>query len=317
MVQLIHSLPRVRPISEHFVYDHLAPGVMVATAISSGLAASNSGIISLGDRTLIFDSTLSPASALDLLSVAKTFGQSPVTTVINSHWHNDHVFGNSAFSPETEIYATEQTQKIMAEKTEKEIADFKTYWPTQQAEWTELSRNTADEAEQKDYAESVQFSQSIINTFPQLSLRLPNRTFTERVEFKGTYRTAELITFGGGHTASDAILYLPAERIVFMGDLLVIKNHPDLTSGNPHVWLDILDKVKALEPGRLIPGHGKPGTVKDITTLRRYITSLLQIAEHERLTGIVTPTSKPPAFTARWDNAEAYEKNLEFVRNLQ
>ena len=96
----------------------------------------------------------------------------------------------------------------------------------------------------------------------------------------------------------------------------MIKNHPDLTNGNPYVWLDILAKVKALEPCRLIPGHGKLGTLEDMTMMRRYITSLLYMAEQNASTGTITPTSKPPAFTARWDNAEAYEKNLEFPRSL-
>jgi glyoxylase-like metal-dependent hydrolase (beta-lactamase superfamily II) len=308
--------PPIRPVSEHFNYLSLADGVWAAIARPGGLAASNAGIIGLGDQTLIFDTTFSPASALDLQKNAQFLTGHPVTAVLNSHWHNDHVFGNSVFSPDTNIYATEQTSKIMAEKTEKEITDFKLYWPTQQAEWAERSRSATDETQQQEHIESVQFAQSVIDTFPQLSLRLPTRTFTNRVEFKGTYRTAELITLGGGHTASDAILYLPAERIVFMGDLLVIKNHPDLTHGDPRTWLDILEKVKALGPGRLIPGHGKPGTVKEITTLQRYIKDLLQLVEHERLTGKRVDTSQPPAYTARWDNAEAYEKNLEFVRGL-
>lgn len=308
--------PPVRPVSEHFNYQPLADGVWAAIVKSSGLAASNSGVIALGDRTIIFDSTFSPASALDLLAVAKPWSQNTALTVVNSHWHNDHVFGNSVFNPEIGIYATEQTHTLMAEKTEKEISEFKAHWPAQQAKWAERSRNAKDEAERKDYAEGVQFAQSIIDTFPQLSLRLPSHTFTDRVEFKGSLRTAELITFGGGHTASDAILYLPAERIVFMGDLLVTKHHPDLTDGSPHTWLDILEKVKTLEPTRLIPGHGKLGTVKDITTLQRYIKDLLNIAEHERITGKRVDASQPPAYTARWDNAEAYEKNLEFVRGL-
>ena len=102
-----------------------------------------------------------------------------------------------------------------------------------------------------------------------------------------------------------------------MGDLLVTKNHPDLTDGDPHTWLNILDKVKALEPTRLIPGHGKMGTVKDITTLQRYIKDLLNVAEHERITSKRVDASQPLAYTARWDNAEAYEKNLEFVRGLR
>ncbi len=57
------------PRSENFTYHELAEGVWAAIVISTGLAASNSGILDLGDSTLIFDTTLSPASAAELRTV--------------------------------------------------------------------------------------------------------------------------------------------------------------------------------------------------------------------------------------------------------
>jgi glyoxylase-like metal-dependent hydrolase (beta-lactamase superfamily II) len=138
----IKSLPQ----SEHFTYHELAEGVWAAIVIPTGLAASNSGIVDLGDRTLIFDTTFSPASAMELRTVAETLTGRSVTSVLNSHSHNDHIFGNAVFDAATKIYATEQTRKIMAEKTEKEIADFKGHWPEQQKKWAEQAKNAQAEA---------------------------------------------------------------------------------------------------------------------------------------------------------------------------
>ncbi|WP_410982512.1 MBL fold metallo-hydrolase [Bacillus cereus] len=42
----------------------------------------------------------------------------------------------------------------------------------------------------------------------------------------GSKRTAKLITLGGGHSVCDTILYLPKEKVCFMGDLLFVKSHP-------------------------------------------------------------------------------------------
>lgn len=304
---MTNTLPR----SEHFTFHELGEGVWAAIVIPSGLAASNSGIIDLGDRTLIFDTTFSPASAQELRTVAETLTGRPVGSVLNSHSHTDHVFGNAVFDSSTEIYATAHTRELMAEKIEKEIADFKNHWPAQQKKWAEIAKNAKDEAERLDYEGGVRFAQSIIDTFPQLQLRLPDRTFTDRMEFKGSERTAEFITFGGGHTASDAFLYLHAERILFMGDLLVVKNHPDLTHGDPRIWLDILAKIKALNPVRLIPGHGEPATLDDVTMLERYIHELLQMAGQG---SSESAALQPPPIAAGWDNAEAFEKNLKFLR---
>jgi len=300
------------PQSDHFTYHELAEGMWSAIVKLTGLAASNSGIIDLGDRTLIFDTTFSPASALELRTVAESLTGQPVSVVLNSHCHTDHVFGNAVFDASTEIHATERTREIMAEKTEKEIVEFKNHWPDQQKKWAEHAKNAQEEAERLDYEDGVRFAQSIIDTFPQLQLRLPNRTFTDRVEFIGTKRTAEFVTFGGGHTDSDAILYLPIEKIIFTGDLLVIKNHPDLTHGDPYSWLNILAKIKALNPAHLVPGHGELGTLDDVINLENYINELLQMAKKDQPEDI--SALNLPSFTEDWNNSDAFEMNIKYLR---
>ena len=299
------------PQSEHFIYHELVEGVWAAIVIPTGLAASNSGIVDLGDSTLIFDTTFSPASAVDLRKAAESLTGRPVNYVLNSHFHNDHVFGNAIFDSTTEIYTTVRTREIMAKKIVAEIIEFKNYWPAQLKLWTEQAKAAQNETEHLEHEDSVRFAQSIINTFPQLELRLPDHTFTDRLVFKGTKRTVEFVTFGGGHTESDAILYLRVERIIFTGDLLVIKNHPDLTHGDPHAWLDILAKVKALNPAHLIPGHGGIGTLDDVITIERYVIELLQMAEQNQLEE--TSALKPPDFTEGWENADAFEGNMKFL----
>jgi len=307
------------PKSEHFTYHELTEGVWAAIVIPSGLAASNSGIIDLGDRTLIFDTTLSPASAAELRSLAENLTGRPVTYVLNSHWHQDHVFGNAVFAPETEIYATTRTSEIIAEKLPNIMVEFKKHWSGELKLYEENARTAKDEAERLDHEASVRFVQSIIDTFPQIKLRLPDHTFTDKIEFKGSKRTVEFITFGGGHTDSDAFLHLPAERIIFTGDLLVVKNHPDLTSGHPREWLNILAQIKALNPAQLIPGHGELATMADIAAKERYINTLIQMAEqnlHEGGTAESAATLPPPALTEGWNNAESFERNMKFLHEV-
>ena len=60
------------PKSEHFTYHELAEGVWAAIVIRTGLAASNSGIVDLGDHTLVFDTTLSSATAMELRTLAES-----------------------------------------------------------------------------------------------------------------------------------------------------------------------------------------------------------------------------------------------------
>src|SRR5690242_11707984 len=102
--------------SDHFTFHRLTDGVWAAIAKSTGLAGSNSGIVDTGDQTVVFDTTLSPTSAINLRDTAEYLTRRPVTCVLNSHLDRDHVFGNSIFSQKTKIYATTQTSELMAKQ---------------------------------------------------------------------------------------------------------------------------------------------------------------------------------------------------------
>jgi glyoxylase-like metal-dependent hydrolase (beta-lactamase superfamily II) len=197
--------------------------------------------------------------------------------------------------------------------------EFKKHWPSQLKEWAESAKVAKDEAERLDYEDGVRFAQTIIDTFPQLKLRLPDHTFTDHVEFKGSKHAVKFITFGGGHTDSDAFLHLQTEMIIFTGDLLVVKNHPGMSSGHPREWLDILAKIKSLNPICLVPGHGELGTLADVTLIESYINTLLQMAEQNWREGGAAGSAaalQPPAFTEGWGNAEGFELNMKFLHEV-
>jgi len=311
--------PKTNLPSENFEYHQLADGVWAAISIVMGLAASNSGIIDTGADVVIFDTTLSPASAIELRDTAKKLTGQPVTHVLNSHMDHDHVFGNAVFSDQTKIYSTTRTRELMAEQTPNHILEFKKQWSGFHKEWQESAKTAKDEAERLDYEEGVHFAQKVIDAFPQLELHLPDHTFEDQVELKGPKRTIKFVTFGGGHTDSDALLYLPEERIVFTGDLVVIKNHPALFKGHPREWLTILKKIKELEPLHLIPGHGELGAKEDIAQMEDYINELTNMAEKNwRDSGTAEDAGalQPPAFTEGWANVEAFAKNMKFLHDI-
>jgi len=265
---------------------------------------------------VIFDTTLSPFSAIELRDTAKELTGRAVSHVVNSHMDQDHVFGNAIFPDQVKIHATTRTRELMAERTADHIAEFKKYWPKQQIEWREAAQAAKDEAEKLDYEEGVQFAQKIIDSFPQMELRLPDQTFDDQFEISGPKRTIQIMTFGGGHTDSDALLYLPTERILFTGDLLVIKNHSGMQNGHPHAWLDILQKIRELDPIHLIPGHGELGTVADISSMENYMRELMNMAEKNWRGGGTAEDAAAlpaPAFTEGWANAESFAKNMKFL----
>ncbi len=100
--------------SKHFQIERLTNGVYAAIASEQGYASCNAGIVDIGDRTIIFDTFLTPEAARDLLKIAERLTSNRITHVINSHEHNDHIRGNQVFSSDIDIVSTAVTREAIA-----------------------------------------------------------------------------------------------------------------------------------------------------------------------------------------------------------
>jgi cyclase len=68
-------------------------------------------------------------------------------------------------------------------------------------------------------------------------------------------RTIELRFLGRGHTAGDVVIYLPAEKILYTGDLFY-DGAPFLADGFPLEFIETLEKVKGIDAEMILGGHG-------------------------------------------------------------
>src|SRR5204862_6932046 len=75
-----------------------------------------------------------------------------------------------------------------------------------------------------------------------LELRLPDETFDEERTFAGETRAAHALTYGGGHTLSDGVIWLPSERILFAADPVVVGSHGWVGDGDIRAWPRILER---------------------------------------------------------------------------
>ena len=98
---------------EHFRLEQVADDAWAAIALPDTGAVGNAGFIRLGDSTIVFDTFLSTDAGDDLRISAEVIA--PVTYAVNSHWHRDHVGGNSSFD-DVAIIATERTRELMEER---------------------------------------------------------------------------------------------------------------------------------------------------------------------------------------------------------
>ena len=263
--------------SAHYSIERLSDGVYFGRARTEGTALSNTGFVDLGESTLIFDTSLTLRSARDIRELSRVLtGRAPSLSV-NSHWHLDHVLGNQVFA-EAPIYATARTVELLLEKRadlEKELTPEKL-----EADLRELEgqRNAAgSEAGRRVHDAVLRIHRALLEEAMELRLTLPTKEFERELSLPGGHG-ARLITFGAGHTESDAMLFLANDRILFAGDLVVAGTHPNLTSGDPQHWLTVLDRIESLKPERIVTGHGPCGSAELLGTMRDYLSTVIELA---------------------------------------
>lgn len=303
------------PTSRHFMLQPVAEGVYAAIARDGAGAMANAGIVDLGDRTLVFDTFMTPQAAEDLCAAAEALIGHPIAYVVNSHWHDDHVRGNQAF-PDAEIVATDRTSLLMATRTSESAERYRDQAPAFVAGLREQYAVASDERERARLVLDISLGEEILASLATFELRLPTHTFAERLTFRGPAREALLLTYGGGHTESDAFLYLPAERILFAADLVVHQAHPWMGHGNPDEWPRILDRLEALDIGTLVPGHGPLAGREAIGAVRAYLGDVQRLAAALLRAGNgaddLAQAPMPEAYAA-WDAPEVFARNMHFL----
>jgi len=266
------------PVPENFSIQKLADGVYAAIAIVGGHAVSNSGIVDLGDATLIFDSFYSPEAAEDLKKTAEQLTGHPVKYVVNSHFHDDHIQGNQVFEG-AEIISTTKTRSLIEENEPATIEDDKKEAADALKKWQNKTVSANDAHAMAEKKMWIAYYEAIVQALPTLTMILPNVTFSDSMEIHGSKRAIQLISYGAGHTPSDLFMYLPAEHIAFLGDLLFIQNQPWLGDGDVKNWMQTLDEISKMNVNVLVPGHGPVGDTSSIRTMRQYIQVVNQTAQ--------------------------------------
>lgn len=220
--------------------ERLAEGVY---AFIGKDGSTNSGFIVSGEGVIVIDSQGPKELADELREKIKEVTQKPVIYVINTHYHGDHTFGNQYFSEARAIIAHENTRKAMTERDRAHRERFRKF-----------------------------FGEESLLGF---NLTLPTLTFSERLTLWSGGRRVELIYAGGpAHTDGDIFVYLPAERVVFAGDLLYKGRLPLLNDGDTAGAIAALSALLKKDAVVYVPGHGPLAEKKDAVEYMAYLNDL-------------------------------------------
>lgn len=303
--------------SDHFTVEQIADGVYaIISKRDEGMEFVNAGMVDMGEGVLIFDSLSLPQSARDLLRAADEVIGKPVRWMINSHYHGDHITGNFLLPPDIPIISTHTTYELLVTSDwEADLAEGNQHL-LDFVEQLEQQLEAAEDDQQKaTISTRLKYYGLVVAGFDDEEARLPTITFDDQITIQGAARSAHLITYGGGHTKSDAFLYLPDEKILFAGDLALVETHPFMLDGDPEQWPIILEQMKHLDFDKLVPGHGPIGDAEDIDAMLVYFEAVDEMVKQAMVAGKSADEIKampaPPAY-ADWFGG-ALPHNLQFL----
>lgn len=208
----------------------------------------NIGIVEGDDAVLVVDVGMGPANGRRVLEVARAKAAGRRLLVTTTHFHPEHAFGLQAFRGEAHsIYNRAQLDELH-DKGGPYLEMFRTFGP------------------------------NVAAALEGVELVDPDETYDgglHELDLGG--RTVQLLTWGRAHTRGDEIVFLPAERILFAGDLVEERIFaiypffpPDDADVDGDLWLDAIERMQALEPATVVPGHGDVSGPELLRTVHAY-----------------------------------------------
>jgi glyoxylase-like metal-dependent hydrolase (beta-lactamase superfamily II) len=308
---------------KYFQYFSLAEGVYAAIAIAESGAFGNCAIVDSGDHTIVFDTSESPASALELKDKAESLTDHPVSFVIISHAHPDHVFGTQVFDKSVPVISTLISRQEIFDLVEyvKESKRVISEWEEYLSKRREELLDATDEKMREHLGKSVARIERSIKDIPQLELRIPTVTFKSQLVIHGSQRDVVLTTNGAGHTASDSYVLLPDEKILLAGDLAFFQRQPYMGDCNPAAWVVQIEKLLELDPDVIVPGHGEIGGKADLLLEKEYLQYIELFVKNGIESGLSIETimEQPlPAPFYDWSvDGRPSEPNVRFIFDRQ
>jgi glyoxylase-like metal-dependent hydrolase (beta-lactamase superfamily II) len=207
----------------------------------------NVGIVVGDDAALVIDTAMGAENGARILGEARRIAGDRKLFLTTTHFHPEHAFGAQAFRGEA-TYITNEAQA-------RELAD-------KGAEYVEMFSG---------------FGPGLAELLEGVELVAPEVVYggeRARIELGGI--AVELLYYGSAHTRGDQLVLLPEERILFPGDLVENRFLPifpdeDAEGGR---WLELLDRIEALAPEVVVPGHGAPGDLGLVAELRDYLLAV-------------------------------------------
>jgi len=249
-----------------FKVEKLADGVYAAVRTDPpGLMVDANCLFIVNDADVVVVDA--PEASADLIAALRRITPKPVTYLINTHWHDDHVIGNALWRkawPGLHIIGHGSLREYLpgtGAANRKQMIQGAPQFAAQMQAQMDKGRNLQDQPisdeERASYASDIRLVKHYMEVVPGMPNVLPDIDVDDSLTLLRGRRRIEIRHLGNGHTRADLVVWLPKERFVASGDL-VVWPIPLVGGDQSHVgdWPATLDALLALEPSIFVPGHG-------------------------------------------------------------
>ena len=222
---------------------------------------SNNVFIVNDDDVVVVDANFTPTTTKEVIAAIAKVTPKPVSAVINTHWHNDHIEGNQAYRaafPKVEFIGHASAAADMATTgaaNRRQLLQLGPQMMQQLEIGVEQSKSMTGGAlsdeERASHLSDIAIARQYFAEAPTVEVIPPTRTVTDRLVLSRGSRTIEILHLGRGHTAADLVVW----PVPLIG-----------STSFPSEFAATLQKLIDLKPAVFVPGHG--AILRDDTYLR-------------------------------------------------
>ncbi len=266
-------------------------GALAYLQPDGGWGLSNAGLIFDGEQTLLVDTLFDLALTERMLTEMRRAvpAAAQIGTLVNTHANGDHCYGNQLVTG-ARIVASNRTKEEMSELPPAAMAALVAQAP-QMGLLGEFFLRCFGSYD-----------------FDGIELEPPRETFSGELDVAVGERTVRLLEVGPAHTQGDTMAWLPDERVLFTGDILFNGAHPIAWAGPVSNWIAACERIEALAPAAIVPGHGPLAQLADVREVRAYFEYLYEQARSAREEGLSPLQAARQIAIDRWAQWGEHER---------
>ncbi len=203
---------------------------------------NNPAFIDIGDQVIAIDACANERRTRLFREAIERISSNPVRTLVNTHSHMDHTYGNCLFADDAVIVGHRNCRDQILREAPGQRERVGAMFPS--VEWGDVTPVA------------------------------PNVVFDDTMTLYAGELELQLIYVSPAHTTTDAVVWIPERQVLIAGDIIFNQGTPFALMGSVAGWLDALDRLRELPIETVVPGHGPvsdASVLDDVSDYLRFV----------------------------------------------